>query len=92
MNKAIMCCKCGQTPKYSEDSYKILFPKEKVPDIYAGDVKISDLLQKLKPSTNIYIYVRSLIRTKDKFSYYMAWNNDGTIVEQWDLLKGRRVG
>lgn len=89
MNEAILCCKCGQTPKYSEESFHLIKKNAPTPPIYAGSSQIAAL--KTPENSNIGKYVRSLVSNKGKFSYYMAWDADGMVTEQWDLLKGRRL-
>lgn len=94
MNNAILTCSCSQTPKYALESFNIMIGvKENIetPVMYSGERRISTLLEKLDPNTNIYKYVKSLNKNKDKFAYYMEWDDNGDVLRQFNLLTARRV-
>ena len=82
---------CGDTPSFSKDSFKILFPYDTVPPVELQP-NLYNFLNGLKRDTNFYNYVRdNLIDTKSKYSYYFEVDEDGNVVTQWDLLKGIQV-
>ena len=73
----IICCMCGDTPQFSRDSFKLLFKGKKMPDMWY--------------QPNLHNYIRdNLLNTKSKYSYYFRVEN-GDVVEQWNLLTGKKV-
>lgn len=90
-SRYIICCMCGDTPSFSKDSFKILFPYATVPPVELQP-NLYNFLNELKRDTNFYNYVRdNLIDTKSKYSYYFEVDEDGNVIAQWDLLKGIQV-
>lgn len=82
---------CGDTPAFSKDAFKLLFKGEPVPQVELQPT-LYNFLPTLKRDGNFYNYVKdNLINTKSKYSYFFEVDKDGRIVQQWDLLKGRRV-
>jgi hypothetical protein len=39
--------------------------------------------------TEVYQYVEKLMKQKPKFSFFVHSDEDGNIIERWDLLTGR---
>lgn len=90
-DKYIICCMCGDTPAFSRDAFKLLFKGKPVPEVYTQP-NLYNFLPTLKRGGNFYNYVKdNLINTSGKYSYFFEVDNDGKIIQQWDLLKGRQV-
>lgn len=90
-SKYIVCCMCGDTPAFSKDSFKLLFKGEPVPQIELQP-NLYNFLPTLKRGGNFYNYVKdNLINTSGKYSYFFEVDADGKIIQQWDLLTGRKV-
>lgn len=89
--KYIVCCQCGDTPAFSRDAFKLLFPKEKVPEVQLQP-SLYNFLPTLKRDGNFYNYVKdNLISAKAKYSYYFEVAENGDVVQQWNLLTGKKV-
>lgn len=90
-NKYIICCMCGDTPAFSRDAYKLLFPNTPMPQVELQPT-LYNFLPSLKRDGNFYNYVKDhLINEKAKYSYYFEVAENGDIVDQWNLLTGKRA-
>lgn len=88
MNRYILICKCSNMKQTAEMAYDIAFPRKERPQIYK-DSAISVLIEK-KPNTNFASYVGAIMKKHGRFAYYVEEEN-GDIVQVYDLLKGKRV-
>lgn len=88
MNKYLLICKCSNMKQTAEMAFNIAFPNEPLPKIYK-DSAIS-LLTEQKPNTNFASYVSAIRKKHGRFAYYVEEEN-GDIVQVYDLLKGKRV-
>lgn len=77
----IFTCGCGDTDKFAQDAFKILFPNKEIPSIVHGISK--------KDPQIIREYATALVKGQEKFAYYFGW--DKTDLEAWNLLKGLRI-
>lgn len=91
MTELAVCCKCGQMDKFTADAFAILLPDRQFPELSVGSSRIKDTANSFQKDTNIYKYLMGLSRSKEKFSYYFVVDDNGNIVEQWNLKKGTRV-
>lgn len=89
--KFITCCDCSDTPMFSRDAYKILFKGSPVPKLYTQK-ELHLLIKELPMDTEVHQYVEKLMKQKPKFSFFVHSDEDGNIIERWDLLAGRMVG
>lgn len=88
--KYIVCCMCGDTPSFSRDAFKLLFPGEEIPQVELQP-NLYNFLPTLKRDGNFYNYVKdNLIGEKKKYSYYFEVAENGDIIDQWDLLTGKK--
>lgn len=81
MNDILVTCACGDVDKFATDAFKILFPDADMPPIQHGVGH--------KEPNIIKEYVSALVKSNDKFAYYLKW--DKADLEAWDLLKGVRI-
>lgn len=88
MNKYILICKCSNMKQTAEMAYDIAFPNTERPKIYR-DSAISTLIEQ-KPNTNFASYVSAIMKKNGRFAYYIEEEN-GDIMQVYDLLKGKRV-
>lgn len=89
--KYIICCMCGDTPAFSKDAYKLLFPNTPMPEMHTQP-KLYYLLSDIKRDGNFYNYIKSnLLNEKKKYSYYFEVTENGDIVDQWNLLTGKKA-
>lgn len=89
-NKFILSCTCPDMPKFSREAFKILFPNDTVPEIYAGENKIYALADKF-PNTNFGNYAKALAKNKEKFAYYFEISENGDVKTQINLKTGAKV-
>lgn len=88
MNKYILICKCSNMKQTAEMAFNIAFPHQPMPQIYR-DSAISTLTEQ-KPNTNFASFVGAIMKKHGRFAYYIEEEN-GDVVQVYDLLKGKRV-
>lgn len=88
MNKYILICKCSNMKQTAEMAFNIAFPHQPMPKIYR-DSAISTLTEQ-KPNTNFASFVSAIMKKHGRFAYYIE-EEEGDIVQVYDLLKGKRV-
>lgn len=90
--KVILSCKCGDTPKFAEDAYSLLFPGESTtPEQVVGEYKIGLVATRFSPSSEARQYISGLAQTKDRFAIYLSVDEAGNIIETYNLLTGNRI-
>ena len=80
-NSTILTCGCGDTDKFAEDAFKILFPGQRTPNIVHSMGIIDNKL--------LRTVVNGLITANEKYAYFLQWYEQS--VEVWDLLKGVQI-
>lgn len=89
--KAIISCACGSVPDYCKKSFKILFPKEEVPPLYIKS-KATALLDALPKGSEAYKQIElAAIKKRGRYGNYIEYDEDGRILDYWNLLKSRRI-
>lgn len=89
--KALLACSCSGIKEKAERAYQILFPKTEMPEIYKGADAVRELAQKY-PNTNFSKHLSAIAKTKGQWAYLVETDDDGNIIEEHDLITGRRVG
>ena len=89
MSELILTCKCPGTPRYAAEAFSVLFPGRLHPEMVVG---ARDILDEASRPQNLRIkdYLVALSKNKEKFAYYIRYDED-QIYELWDLKKGVRV-
>lgn len=87
----IVCCNCGDTPRFSEEAYKILFPKKPTPNIYHNNKDIEGVMQQMTDHSPAWLYLRDLLESDKKYSYYMNVDKNGNINKLYNLITGRKA-
>ena len=82
----ILTCSCFNMSRKASEAFSIMFPNEILPDIVKGRDRIYKLSQKLNND-----HIKAISRLYGKYAYYVKIEN-GKIVKEYDLLKGRRIG
>ena len=90
MNKYIVVCGCSNVPDKAKMAFNIAFPRQDFPDVFRGTSKIQQLAN-TKPDTNLSKYLLAIAKKNGRYAYYIE-EQDGDIVMNYDLLKGKRVG
>lgn len=90
MSDAIVCCACGSVPDYCKKSFKILFSKESLPQLYIKD-RAKELLETVPAESELHLQVSRILRRKGRYGFYFEYDETGHILDYWNLLKSRRV-
>ena len=88
--KGLFICSCGGVKDKATTSFKILFPREEVPQVYRGEAAISRVASKY-PNTNIYNYLTAIAKTNGRYAYYVSSDENGNVVDNYNLLTGKKV-
>ncbi len=88
--KAIICCACGAVPGYCKRSFKILFPNEPVPPLYIKS-KAKELLEALPKTSEAYAQIDMVVKKRGRYGNYIEYDEDGAVIDYWNLLKSRRI-
>jgi len=89
--KAIFCCACGSVPDYCKKSFKILFPGEQLPQMYIKS-KAKDLLDTIPIDSEAYKQITLVaLKKRGRYGNYMEYDENGVILDYWNLLKSRRI-
>lgn len=77
-------------PLFAKDAFNILYPNEKVPEIFAGQMRIYDLAQ-VYNNTNFGKYAAALAKNQEKFAHYFEIAENGDVILQVNLKSGAKV-
>lgn len=88
--KGIFVCSCGGMKDKAEKAFKIIFPKAEVPTVYRGEAAISRAASKY-PNTNVYNYLTAIAKTNGRYAYYVASDEQGNVIDNYNLLTGKKV-
>ena len=89
MNRYILLCKCSNVPQSAKLAFEIAFPGQEMPPVHRGADAIRTLTEQ-KPNTNFAKYLGAIAKKNGRFAYYIE-EEDGNIMQSYDLLKGKRV-
>lgn len=90
MSDAVLTCKCGDTPKFAEESFSLLFPGLPTPKIVSGSA-IPTVADALPAKSEAARYIRGLVSNKERYAVYLSWDPSGNILSAYNLLTGRRI-
>lgn len=88
--KIVATCSCGGAIEKATRLYKELFG-EAPEKIYKGGDSIRRLANSLPVSSNIRDYLFALAKTKNKYMYSIEYDENGVIIEMYDLQKKARI-
>ena len=83
--KYILTCSCFNMGKKATEAFCLLFPNDVLPSIIKG----RDRIYKLSQSINNE-HVKAISKLSGRFAYYVKLD-DGKIVEEYNLLTGKRI-
>lgn len=81
----ILCCSCFNMSKKSSEAFSVIKPNEVLPDIVKGKDRIFQLAKKLGND-----HILAISKLSGRFAYYVKLEGD-KIVEEWDLIHGKRI-
>lgn len=83
--KYILVCSCFNMGKRASEAFTTIFPNEVLPEIIKGKDKIFKIASELKNE-----HIKAISKLSGRFAYYVNLDGD-KIIEEYDLIKGRRV-
>lgn len=83
--KYLLVCLCSGQSEKAKTAFSILFPNEKTPEVRRGKESIFKLATSLDNE-----HLKAIAKVKGVFSYYVSIDN-GEIVEEYDLVTGKRL-
>lgn len=83
--KYILVCSCFNMSKKASEAFTTIFPNEVLPDIIKGKDKIFKIASELKNE-----HMKAISKLSGRFAYYVNLDGD-KIIEEYDLIKGRRI-
>lgn len=86
MKEYILTCSCFRMDKKASEAFCIKFPEKVLPGIIKGRDRIYKLAQQLNND-----HIKAISKLSGKFAYYVVLDGD-KIIEEYDLLTGRRIG
>ena len=85
VERFILVCSCHNMGKRASETFSMLFPKEKLPQIIKGRDRIYKFsLEKNSP------HIKALSKLSGKFAYYVELE-DGKVVKEYNLVTGART-
>lgn len=86
MKEYILTCSCFRMDKKASEAFCLKFPEKVLPGIVKGRDGIYKLSQQLNNE-----HIKAISKLSGKFAYYVVLDGD-KIIEEYDLLTGRRIG
>lgn len=86
MNKYILICSCYGMSKKASEAFSLLHPQDVLPEIIKGKDRIHKLAKKLGNE-----HIIALSKLSGKFAYYIKLDENNKIIEEWDLIRGKRL-
>lgn len=87
--KAILTCKCNDTPQYAKDAYSIIYKTDNIPEVFSGSDSIYRFIDKLDKDDPLTDYAKSMAKNRNKFAFLVEYGDEPLNVV--DLLNNRRV-
>lgn len=84
--KYLLVCDCSGGKEKAEIAFGILKPNEPTPQVIKGKEAISKLASRYRND-----HLRAISKLNGNFAYYMDIADNSRIIEEYDLITGRRV-
>ena len=88
--KGLFICSCSGVRERAEAGFKILFPKEEIPNVYRGEAAILKVAH-ANSGTNLGEYLTAISKMNGRFAYYVAADENGDVTDNYNLLSGKKV-
>lgn len=86
MKRLVLTCSCFNMAKKATEAFSVLFPNEEMPPIIKGRDRLYKLAKELSND-----HLVAISKLSGRFAYYVELDDNNAIVEEWDLVKGRRI-
>lgn len=84
---AIVVCKCGDSPKFAEEAFRLQFPNLPFPNVIAGKDALRDFIASIHQDSKAYRFLKNI---SGKYMYYIEFSDDEITLLQ-SLRDGRRL-
>lgn len=85
MKEYILCCSCFNQEKKAREAFSLLFPDAVSPDVIKGKDRLHKFAKEIGND-----HILAISKLSGRFAYYIKLEGD-KIVEEYDLVKGRRI-
>ena len=85
MVEYILICSCFNQEKKAREAFSTLFPNHVSPEVIKGKDRISRFANDIKND-----HIKAISKLSGRFAYYIKLEG-GKIVEEWDLIHGKRI-
>lgn len=86
MTEFLLVCSCFNMKNRAKEAFALLLPNRILPDLVKG----RDRIYKLGQSTGNE-HILAISKLSGKYAYYVRLDEENKIVEEWDLLRGKRI-
>ena len=83
--RRILCCSCFRMDKKASEAFSVIFPNEVLPNIIKGKDRIYKFSQTINND-----HIKAISKLTGRFAYFVEIE-DNKIVQEYDLLKGKRI-
>lgn len=87
MRAVIIVCRCGDSPRFAEEAFRLQFPDRPLPRSVQGRDALREYEESL-PDGKAKSFVHGI---SGKYMYYLETTDDGDIALLQNLRDGRRV-
>lgn len=81
----ILCCSCFNQEKKAREAFSLLFPDKVSPDVIKGKDRLYKFAKEIGND-----HILAISKLSGRFAYYVKLEGD-KIVEEWDLIHGKRI-
>ena len=85
MVEYILICSCFNQEKKAREAFATLFPNRLSPEVIKGKDRISKFANEIKND-----HIKAISKLSGRFAYYIKLEG-GKIIEEWDLIHGKRI-
>ena len=85
MKEYILCCSCFNQEKKAREAFSLLFPDAVSPEVIKGKDRLYKFAKEIDND-----HILAISKLSGRFAYYVKLEGD-KIVEEWDLIHGKRI-
>lgn len=86
MKEYILICSCFNQEKKAREAFSLIFPDRVSPDVIKGKDRIYKFAKSISND-----HILAISKLSGRFAYYVKLDEDNKIIEEHDLIKGRRI-
>lgn len=85
MKEYLLCCSCFNQEKKAREAFSLLFPDAVSPGVIKGKDRLYKFAKEIGND-----HILAISKLSGRFAYYVKLEGD-KIVEEWDLIHGKRI-